>query len=62
MQRDRALKCPTCQQEVTVELGERTSAGHRTVGAKDVARCPECGREFTEMEIDDLLIDAARVR
>jgi hypothetical protein len=52
---DRQFPCPDCGATVTIELGREVSAGFNTIGFKDSVRCPDCGRIFSSVEIDDLL-------
>ena len=57
-QLERRLACPDCGSAVNVGQasveGTVSTGGAKTVGVQESARCPECSREFTEAEIDQL--------
>jgi endogenous inhibitor of DNA gyrase (YacG/DUF329 family) len=58
LQPDRKLICPDCGSPVNVTQasveGTASRGGSKTVGPQESAKCPECGREFKEAEIDEL--------
>jgi len=50
--REYQLTCPVCDSTVVIQQQEVASTvsmgGHGTVGSKDSAMCPKCGKQFTQ--------------
>jgi predicted RNA-binding Zn-ribbon protein involved in translation (DUF1610 family) len=57
VQRQEEFPCPDCGAKVTVDFAQESTAGQDLMetGQAVYAKCPQCGRAFSEGEVDDIL-------